>query len=433
MLGSVRDLSLLTQAASVPPEVIEKAADKLVEGVTAASAILQELKPTHPGALSKIAEALKQDSGEQTLRMAATMLANALVFQETLANGPGELAKVRSLSEIKSDTGGFARAEILAEWAKILAVNYWPIFDIARRILEVIPTNTSATLLSRLVTTAEQLLDSRLMRSHDLTGAVFQRLISDRKFLAAYYTTPASASLLVGLAIDSSSPLPPSDWADPEKVKSLRVADFSCGTGTLLSTAYTRIGQRHELAGGNSESIHAEMMASALVGCDVLPAAAHLTASMLAGSHPTITYKKSSILTVAYGVLGKGRVATGSLDLLDPQKKMEVLAITAKAAGGEGESEQDIWSTLPHQDFDLVIMNPPFVRATGQEADKKGVPNPMFAAFSATEAEQKEMGKTLSTLAHGSSAHGNAGLASYFFVLADRKLKVGASSHLLCR
>ena len=37
------------------------------------------------------------------------------------------------------------------------------------------------------------------MRSHDLTGAVFQQLIVDRKFLAAYYTTPASAALVAML------------------------------------------------------------------------------------------------------------------------------------------------------------------------------------------------------------------------------------------
>src|SRR5260370_109095 len=30
--------------------------------------------------------------------------------------------------------------------------------------------------------------------------------------------------------------------------------DLACGTGTLLSTAYQRIGQLHELAGGDSES-----------------------------------------------------------------------------------------------------------------------------------------------------------------------------------
>jgi hypothetical protein len=425
IIGNIGDLSILVQAASVPPEIIEKAVDQLVEGVTNAAAILQELRLHHPGSLEIISRELKQHDGEQTLRMAATMLANAFVFQESLAHGPAELSGVLSIQELRSENGEIAKSAVLSQWKKILAVNYWPIFDIARRILEVIPVSTSKTLLERLSNTAEKLLESRLMRSHDLTGAVFQRLIADRKFLAAYYTTPSSAALLLSLALTSKRLLSPEEWGNGERVKSLRIADFSCGTGTLISTAYQKIGQLHELAGGDSEILHPDMMARALVACDVLPAAAHLTASMLAGSHPTVKYRNSSVLTVAYGVLDKGRVATGSLDLLDPQKKMEVLAITAKAAGGEGESEEDIWTSLPHQDFDLVVMNPPFVRATGQEADKKGVPNPMFAAFSASEDDQRKMGKALEELSKGTSAHGNAGLASYFLALADRKLRVG--------
>ncbi len=137
-----------------------------------------------------------------------------------------------------------------------------------------------------------------MMRSHDLTGAVFQRLIADRKFLAAYYTNPASAALLVGLAIDADKTPGNGLWSKDTDLTGLRIADFACGTGTLLSAAYRRTSQLHEASGGDAEMIHPDMMATALVGCDVLPAAAHLTASMLAGAHPTIKYKGSSILAV---------------------------------------------------------------------------------------------------------------------------------------
>ena len=74
------------------------------------------------------------------------------------------------------------------------------------------------------------------MRSHDLTGAVFQRLIVDRKFLAAYYTTPAAAALLAGLAIDAEETPSGQPWSDVTGIEALRIADFACGTGTLLST-----------------------------------------------------------------------------------------------------------------------------------------------------------------------------------------------------
>lgn len=68
-------------------------------------------------------------------------------------------------------------------------------------------------------------------------------------------------------------------------------------------------------------------------------------------------------------------------------------------------------------------MNPPFTRATGHEGNKIGIPNPMFAAFSSSEEEQRLMAKALKRLTKGTSAHGNAGEASFFLVLADRKLK----------
>jgi len=263
------------------------------------------------------------------------------------------------------------------------------------------------------------------MRSHDLTGAVFQRLIADRKFLAAYYTTPASAALLTGLAITPESPPVGGAWASAADVKTLRIADFACGTGTLLSTAYQRVGQLHELGGGDAEALHPDMMAHSLIGCDVLPAAAHLTASMISGAHPTVKYMQSSIMTVAYGKQPDGGIALGSLDLLDPQRKLEILDITAKAVEGMGERERETWSALPHASFDLVVMNPPFTRATGHEGKKIGVPNPMFAAFSSSAEEQKLMGNATKRLTAGTSAHGNAGEASIFLVLADRKLKQG--------
>ncbi|MFH1639763.1 MAG: hypothetical protein ABIB93_05580, partial [Chloroflexota bacterium] len=295
------------------------------------------------------------------------------------------------------------------------------------RILEVIPTDTTRPLLDRLVNTASELVANHMMRSHDLTGAVFQRLIADRKFLAAYYTHPASAALLVGLAINSDKTPGGGSWSREKDVTALRIADFACGTGTLLSAAYRRISQLHEASGGDAEMIHPAMMSNALIGCDVLPAAAHLTASMLASAHPTVKYKGSKIFNVGFGPNDGGGVALGSLDLLELQRLFDIIAVTAKAIEANGQSEQEVWKVINHWSIDLVIMNPPFTRDTGHEAGKIGVPNPMFAAFGSKEKEQREMSKAAKRLLHGTSAHGNAGEASAFLVLADRKLKTGGT------
>ncbi|HEY4741336.1 MAG TPA: hypothetical protein VIH76_12145 [Candidatus Acidoferrales bacterium] len=421
MVGTVADLSILTQSASVPPDVIDEAVTNLVSGVSEAAGILIEIAKENNEAVQLIAKELFQEDGEQTRRMATTILANAFVFHESLA---GKFPNVNSIDELRGKKK-FTKASVLDEWAKILKINYWPIFDIARRILEHIPVAESKRLIERLAETADRLLENQLMRSHDLTGAVFQRMIVDRKFLAAYYTTPPSAALLIGLAVVPEKTPADTPWVNTDNVKALRVADFACGTGTLLTTAYQRIGQLHELAGGDSEVIHGEMMAHAIIGCDVLPAAAHLTASMLSGAHPSITYDRSNILTVAYGKMPHGNVALGSIDLLDDQKDIEVLAITAKAVTGMGEKETETWSSLPHAFFDLIVMNPPFVRPTGHEGIKIGIPVPMFAAFDSSEEEQRLMSKTMKRLTGGTAYHGNAGEASAFLVIADRKLKEG--------
>lgn len=420
--GGIVDLSVLAQSASVPPDIIEQATIQLLEGVSETAGLLSGVAQKSPGAMMKICEDLRQHDDEQTRGMAATILINAFVFQETLARGPGALANVLSVEELKG-SDSFTKQGVLSEWRKILLVNYWPIFDIARRILEAVPATYTKQLLDRLALTTTKLVENRLMHSHDLMGAVFQKLISDRKLLAAYYTTPGSAALLIGLAITPDVPFCGEEWSQPEVVEALRIGDFACGTGTLLSSAYQRMGQLHELAGGNSGERHPAWMANSMFGCDVLPAAAHLTASMLSGAHPTVTYKRSCIITVPYGKQRNGGVALGSLDLLDPQMKLDIIAITAKNAGASGETETDTSNEIPHSTFDLVVMNPPFTRSTGHEGKKIGIPRPMFAAFSSTKEEQKQMAMAMKALTKKSSVHGNAGEGSIFLVLAHRKVK----------
>lgn len=432
MKGTITDISILAQAATVPPAIVEAAADRLMTGVQQAAGQLAGIEEKAPVALGRIARALCQEDSEQTRRMATTILANAFMFHENLAHGPGDLSKIRNLDELRG-AGELTRSHILREWRAILKVNYWPIFDIACNIFEVIPVDLAKTLADTLADTAAQLVENSLTRSHDLTGAVFQKLIVDRKFLAAYYTTPASAALMVGLVLDRNRAPNGQAWDNTDAVKSLKVGDFACGTGTLLSTAYSRLGQFHELHGGNSEELHEQMMGSALVGADVLPAAAHLTAAMLSGAHPRITYTDSHIMTVPYGAQPGDKVALGSLDLLANEQTFD--AVGAVGIGAKGATKKDIFVGVPHLSFDMVIMNPPFTRPTGQEGNKVGVPNPMFAAFAAGKEEQKEMKKAFDKLLKklpGEHCYdGQAGEASAFIELAHRKLKPGGSLGLI--
>jgi hypothetical protein len=93
----------------VPPDVIDEAATHLVNGVSEAAGMLAEIATVNAGAVHKISEELFQEDGEQTRRMATTILANAFVFHENLA---GTLPKVNSIDELRGKKS-FNKASII--------------------------------------------------------------------------------------------------------------------------------------------------------------------------------------------------------------------------------------------------------------------------------------------------------------------------------
>ena len=198
--------------------------------------------------------------------------------------------------------------------------------------------------------------------AHDLTGRIFQRLIVDRKYLATFYTLPASAALLARLAVSKMEGI---DWSDPEAIGSLRIGDFACGTGALLSAVYEQIAARHERAGGNPAALHTSMMEEVLYGCDVMPSAVHITSSILSGMQPNVGFGSSRIYTLPYGRLQDASVAIGSLDLLTSNSQLTLANYSdpARRTGSVGEETvAQVMVDIPHDEFDLVIMNPPFTR-----------------------------------------------------------------------
>ena len=173
------------------------------------------------------------------------------------------------------------KGAVLAAWTDILKINYWAIFAVAKDILAHVPAAEAARILWRLRDTAQAVRSMGVENSHDLTGRIFQRLIADRKYLATFYTLPASAALLARLAVAKLQGV--DDWSDAEAIGKLRIADFACGTGALLSAVYEQIAAKHERAGGDPAALHRAMMEDVLYGCDVMPSAIHITGSTLSG------------------------------------------------------------------------------------------------------------------------------------------------------
>ena len=430
--GGIRELAMLVRRISVPIARVEALAIELENGVNGATSVLATNHPIGSPLGARLAAVLSQHDDEmgQTRNMAMTVITNALVFHAALAEAemPVEDIKTKSLRSVNSPRkyrkhGAFQPTQLLDEWAAILKVNYWPVFHTGGSLLREMPTQSAVAVLDTLWETAEALVAGGVTKSHDLTGIVFQRLIADRKFLATFYTRPAAAVLLAGLALPLHHALGGKGWEDVEAMHALRVGDFACGTGTLLSSAYQRISLIHELYGGDAKDLHRHMMKNGLVGLDVLNVAVHLTAAMLAGSHPDTPFDGEFLLTMPYGKHSWG-YSLGSLDLLSAQVPLPFIEAAAMTAGGRGQEEvRELVQRVAHENFQLVIMNPPFTRHAAREGDRTGVHNPAFAAFEAGEDEQNKLAKHLKQVAgRDTHAHGHAGLASHFVELAHRKV-----------
>ena len=420
--GSVADIATAIRVRATPISKIDAAADLLEKRIETAAQQLEAAIKERPGIGAEIEAILFQKAGEQTSRMAMLIVTNAFVFQSVLAGKP-EMERVMSLKRMLSDNAKRVRYEqVIAGWDIILKVNYRPIFHVAKRLIEAIATDDELIdrILAILCDTAKELVDQRLTQVHELAGTVFQRLIIDRKYVKANYTRLESVALLSALILPKTQ----------ENVSELKVADFACGTGSLLNGVYQRILELHEQAGGKGSLIHTRMVEKNLVGCDVMPNASHLTASLLTSIYPDLKIGNTRIHTMPYGKQRDGSYALGALDLLDAPEEtppLPMMGIEIQQVGGEDDVEVITQHEFRHNEFDIVVLNPPFTRPDSDASSS--APKAVFKGSDRDKEEEKRMRR-----ARGQKdwrvGDGNAGLPSDFVDLADRMLKANGKSRM---
>ena len=465
--GDIRNLVEFIRPAAEPAEVIHQAADTLAKGAEAAAqAIMLAAGNTVAGA--RIGEKLRQpwpigatqnpdqqkadrEARRQTANMAAVIIINALAYQQTLDGYKG----IKGLAQVRNETasGRLTKDAVIAEFDNVLKINFWPIFHIAKELLLQIPARTAADMLEAMAQTADGILAA--IRHNDVAGTVFQRLIADRKTLKTYYTTPEATTLLAHLAIPENR-----DWGNPETLTNYHIADYACGSGGIMLAAYQRVRELHRLHGGNPDLHHARMMKECLTACDIMPAGVHLTAALLSSVAPQTTYESTRCILFPFGGQrktdengqpvvdesgnpvkelnrwGKPIVHLGSISLLNLkgnhlQAVMPPDQQAALSAKGENKGIEVPMSPLSQ---DLVAMNPPFTKPTKHApfaTDHVEPKNPAFAAFGATDAEQKAMKRLESRLGENTISDGNAGLGTTFTAIADNMVKPGGRIALI--
>ena len=451
--GTLTDVATALSIGASPAKHIDAAAAKMAHGMEVAAKWLLNAIYEKPEIGAVLNEILGEKVTSETCSKACLIITDAFIFQNSIA---GKRALIRQQGKLKwvfpyqirendeTLTHDSADAEVLEkrrnqlprplsyyaspkrtvrrdsvmnDWEEILSINYAPIFADALRMLDEAfryDEQMSRRVLKQLWETAYEICNSHLPQIHELAGEIFQRLIVDRKYVKSNYTMPESAALLSALVCpdiqcDALRDLP-------------KVADFACGTGSLLNGVYKQIQRLYEQkTGHSSRAIHQRMMERNLGGIDIYPHATHLTFMTMASAHPDIPIGETRVLTAQCGQTADGTYATGSLELLDEAVLFDIFELDAEQVGGFDITPTKLNPAFPNNEMDIVIMNPPFLTegADPNTRDRKGV----FVSKERSDAERKEMlkalGKKDTRVAHGQAAY------SYFVELADKKLREG--------
>ena len=416
--GSLRDLADSIVAVTARVTDIEEAVTCLEKGAHTAGATLYDT----PGAMSAVAEVFDREESKEVANMAALMCINAMVLHDRLrASG----CPVPPPPEHKGDgyiVGGAYVEDLRATWQQVMQIDYKPIFEKPHDVLAALPLVGRINFVSECRRTAIDLSGFATAAGHDLSGQVFNRLVADRKFLAAYYTSIPAATLLSGLALMPEQ-WPDVDWGDVESIRKFIVLDPACGTGTLLMAAYQQIVRNHRGAnttgGSTSEGdLHKALIEDSIHGSDVVDAAIHLTASTLAAMAPRATFDSMNVHVFPLGIDDDegGAAKIGSLEWLDTQSVWSMFSGAAEQVSSNGSRTK---AQVPRPEANLVIANPPFRRhnsATGAGDYKTRV-------FGHAEDDAEELSSRVSEVIKGTPANLFAGLGSVFVLLADRVVR----------
>ena len=238
-------------------------------------------------------------------------------------------------------------------WDIILAKDYKPIYETGRAVLMAPPSlsSTSAAAIKKVVAQAQAVHRSLAGGNHDLLGRIFHWILDTSKNDGSYYTSTAAATLLAGLAIREE------DVAD---LSALKILDPACGTGTLLMAAAERIA---DLKGSDPHTSQ-YLVERVLHGWDINISAAHLAATTLGLTAPDVSFDKMNIHMLKLGLDDTGKARAGSLEMMqEAAVQTQLWAQTPSAISAqvdESAEEQETESLSGTENYDMVIMNPPF-------------------------------------------------------------------------
>jgi len=303
---------------------------------------------------------------------------------------------------------------IIKAFEELLKIDYRVAVETTVKILKKLPPGISYR-VKDLINLGIRIAQNRGLLKRDFAGRVYHEItgnIAIRKGFATYYTEIPAAYLLATLATEVLLGLDEKnnilelskDEAQNiiEKIRNSKIADFACGSGTLLTASHhlynrilTALKYYHDLEDVDIDEIDKMSIENNIYGIDALKYASQITAINLALIGPS-TITKENVYTIYLGYIPeKNQPWLGSLELLNNggrvggllawiEGSLEGVAEKVSLEGVEGSF------SIPNK-FQMIIMNPPFTRATGRTKtfEEAGVGRGLFGFIVDERAREK--------------------------------------------
>ncbi len=314
-----------------------------------------------------------EDDSIASSKLALFIAFNAMIVHEALAT-LGRAGVNPLSSRPRTHT---MKDWLIGQWRSIqVNINYEPVFDLATRVLEQVPSHgTIESVLSQLGGVASRIVASKALLKHDVAGRIYHTLLlrDVAKGLATYYTSIPGAYLLAKLSIET--PGLEGSWRGLIESPPI-IADLACGSGTLLSASYStvrdswtrsRLDCGLDISEEDLRAFHRIMLERVIYGFDVLDYAVHLAAAWLTLRMADIEIGGINTYKLPLGQ-EPGKTWLGSLSMdvdssPDTCKLPIATALTGKQAGAESvDLRQRERRPVSMPRPKLIIMNPPFAR-----------------------------------------------------------------------
>ena len=250
---------------------------------------------------------VKDNAELRACTQAALILMNACLVHERLVETRSaiELSTLAEIAKAKD-----VSKKLSAEWRKILAHDYKPIFEPAVEVLDAACMGQKRAplgvkhALHGLMEHAAEVAEKYAAAGMDHAGELFQAAMDNPQADGAYYTLTPGAMLLAELACDLYAPPDDPLWRKPSTWKKIAMMDPACGSGTLLTAFAAAVRNRAAGQGAKQkqlEKIHKAFVENGMIGLDINRRAVQIAATQLTMGGLSAEFRNMGLWTLPRG------------------------------------------------------------------------------------------------------------------------------------